>query len=424
VSKIVCIPSEHAFDEPLDIQFRLFHHPTVDGMGAVGPTLLDDVRRFKISPILRAWDFLSVAIAVGAADEACLRSSSSDGWTREIELVVAVNEVDFWQTQKIEFDSILQFLTGDRWNLRFVPGGLVPEAPKKNRESREDCACLLSGGADSLTGAIDLVAAGRRPLLVSQVAKGDKDQQRIFATRITGPDHHLQLSHKIKVPGLAERSQRGRSLAFIAFGVLGATSLDAYAEEAVIPLYIPENGFISLNIPLTPLRLGSLSTRTTHPYYLGKLQRLLDNAGLRVRLTNPYQLRTKGELLRECQNQDLLRNLVCQSTSCGRFARNGFKHCGRCVPCLVRRSSFLAAGIEDTTEYVFGDLSIGDAKHRNYDDVRSAAFAVQTVRTKGLQQWVGGTLSTTQVGDPTGYLALLTRGINEISAFLTQQRAL
>jgi hypothetical protein len=259
---------------------------------------------------------------------------------------------------------------------------------------------------------------------VSQISKGDKANQRLFALKIAGPQHHLQLNHNINVPGLAERSQRSRSLLFIAYGVLGCTCLASYAGGASVTLYIPENGFISLNVPLTPLRLGSLSTRTTHPFYLQKLQQVLNAAGLQVRLVNPYQLRTKGELLEECQNQTLLKQLVCQSTSCGRYARMGFKHCGRCVPCIVRRSAFLAIGLDDTTNYVFRDLSIKDKDHANFDDVRSAAFAVQQVVNHGIQSWVGCALSTMQLGDTTNYAELLSRGIAEIATFLRNQRVL
>ena len=35
---------------------------------------------------------------------------------------------------------------------------------------------------------------------------------------------------------------------------------------------VPENGLIALNVPLDPLRLGSNSIRTTHPYH-GKVER-------------------------------------------------------------------------------------------------------------------------------------------------------
>ena len=62
-----------------------------------------------------------------------------------------------------------------------------------------------------------------------------------------------------------------------------------------VSICIPENGVISLNIPLTTHRVGSLSTRTTHPYYIGLLQLLIDGPGIPVKLINPYQFCTKGE---------------------------------------------------------------------------------------------------------------------------------
>src|SRR5690606_18570612 len=118
---------------------------------------------------------------------------------------------------------------------------------------------------------------------------------------------------------------------------------------------------------LTNLRIGSLSTRTTHPFSLRQLQSIWDAVGLNVRMTNPYQLRTKGEMLLECRQQDLLRSLASRSTSCGRYARHGYKHCGQCVPCLVRRAAFQRWGEADTTAYKSANLGA----HKDFDDVRS-----------------------------------------------------
>ena len=425
--KIVCTPLSIAVKEPLDLQCVLFGRSGLETMGSAGTTLTDDILRFGITPPARAWDLLSIALSAGTADESCLRSLSSDGWTREIDLQVSVQDVTFWQSQRENLQTMLRFLTGDIWNIQFSKGGAAPPKLKKGKQKRtsnEDCVCLLSGGADSLAGAIDVVAGGKRPLLVSQVSRGDGDKQRVFADAIAEKGRHLQLNHNIKVPGVAERSQRVRSLFFITYGVLAATCVEAYEAGKETTLYIPENGFISLNIPLTPLRVGSLSTRTTHPYYLKLFQQILDAAGLRVRLINPYQFQTKGELLAKCQNQALLKRFAIQSTSCGRFLKNGYKHCGRCVPCIVRRAAFHAWDVEDSTEYVFEDLSVNDENHRHFDDVRSACFAVQQVKSKGLDEWTGGAVSTTQLGDTKLYKALLNRGIDELSAFLTQSGAL
>ena len=47
-----------------------------------------------------------------------------------------------------------------------------------------------------------------------------------------------------------------------------------------VKLIVPENGLISLNIPLTHSRLGGSSTRTTHPYYMSLLQELICNLNI------------------------------------------------------------------------------------------------------------------------------------------------
>jgi hypothetical protein len=54
--------------------------------------------------------------------------------------------------------------------------------------------------------------------------------------------------------------------------------------------YIREERLISQNVPLTPMRAGSLSTRTTHPFYFRELQTVLDAAALRTRIVNPFSL--------------------------------------------------------------------------------------------------------------------------------------
>ena len=133
--------------------------------------------------------------------------------------------------------------------------------------------------------------------MVSQIAKGDKIDQRRFAKIVAPNNLHIQFNHNASPPVQSERSQRARSLAFFGLGVLAGTSLSNYDGSTPVEMIVPENGYISLNVPLTPLRLGSLSTRTTHPIYLAKLQAILDVAGLKIRLRNPYQLKTKGEML-------------------------------------------------------------------------------------------------------------------------------
>ena len=420
--RIRCLQNPAPLEPAEGLVFSLFQQPQHDGVGRVAAAMPQDLRRAGVLPSSQAWDFLAIALSVAAADHGCLRKDSPDGWTRDIQLEVAVTDPAFWNTQTSALNAALRFLTGDIWRLAFVPGGVRP--PRRLRYTHRrlsgDCVCLLSGGVDSLIGAINAVAAGRRPVLVSQVSKGDAERQRQFARTVGEDLSHLQLSHAIKPPGEAEQSQRARSMIFLAYGVLAASVLPQHRRGEVVEVLIPENGFISLNVPLTPLRLGSLSTRTTHPFFIQQIQRILDASGFHVRLSNLYQFRTKGEMLVECADQRLLRQLVFQSTSCGRFARFTYEHCGRCVPCLVRRAAFLRWGVDDETAYLFEDLSLADSQHRHFDDVRSAVFATLRVGQLGVDAWAGDALNYMHLGDTTPYAELAERGIAELRAFLDE----
>lgn len=276
---------------------------------------------------------------------------------------------------------------------------------------------LLSGGLDSFIGGIDLMASGRRPFAVSQTVRGDAENQRSFAQAIGSGLRHLQVNHNTEIPNReSPPSQRARSLIFIAYGVLAATTLQRYHAGGNVTFYVCENGFISINPPLTGTRLGSLSTRTTHPVFLGLIQQLLDTAGLRVRVENPYQLKTKGEMLRECRTQTLLRVHASETTSCSRFKRFRYTHCGRCVPCLARRAAFLAGGMADKTKYVYANIGRDDSDHTGFDDVRSVAMALAEVKSDGLEHWIGTALSTTLLGDVGPLQGMVGRGLDELGA--------
>ena len=128
-------------------------------------------------------------------------------------------------------------------------------------------------------------------------------------------------------------------------------------------LDVPENGLIALNVPLDMLRLGALSTRTTHPYYLARWNDLLAALGIAGRVQNPYWNKTKGEMVAACANPKLLKTLVTKSMSCAsptkaRWKKHGIEHCGYCVPCLIRRAAVSKAWGKgkDPTIYTLADL--------------------------------------------------------------------
>jgi hypothetical protein len=367
----------------------------------------------------RAWDLLSIVLAVVAADTGVRRKESPDGWTRELNLHVAVNDPVFWTSQKELIEQQLRFLTTDLWECSFNSGGIAPQPIRSPILPTEDCVVLLSGGQDSLVGVLDLVTRERLyPFAVSQVSQGDKQKQAHFASMIGGGLRHLQLNHNANCPGENDRSQRSRSLIFLAYGVLAATALRRYHNGDSVDLYVCENGFISINPPLTTGRIGSLSTRTTHPVFVNLFQNLLNAAGLRIHVINPYQFNTKGEMLAGCADQTFLRQNAHLATSCGRYARNGYKQCGRCVPCIVRRAAFQRWGQADQTVYVYRDLSRDNDDYARFDDVRSAAMAVAQVQSEGLDSWLGTSLTSTSLGDIASYRETVSRGLDEVGNFL------
>jgi len=414
--KLICGPT--TFDLPVPngaLRIVLYGQPGAPDQGSAGAAAKWEIVRRKLDPAPRAWDLLSIALSVVTADFAGLRDESPDGWTREFELDIAVADPAFWAGQAQNLAQALAFLTTDRWVLRFHHGGVLPAPPRKPTLPLEDCVVLLSGGLDSLIGTIDLVAGGRRPFAISQTVRGDAEKQIDFAARIGGGLGHLQLNHNAGSPGTQDSSQRARSLIFLAFGVLSATSLRRYHDGHSVPLFVCENGFIAINPPLTGTRLGSLSTRTAHPEFLTRVQHILEAADLRVGIVNPYAAKTKGEMLRECADQALLRAEAVRSTSCGRFLRFNYHQCGRCVPCQVRRAAFLAwADIPDTTGYVYEPLGKDDSEHASFDDVRSVAMAVRVAKTDGFDAWLGNALGSPMIGDHAALRDMVERGLAEL----------
>jgi len=182
----------------------------------------------------------------------------------------------------------------------------------------------------------------------------------------------------------SENSTRGRSFLFFALGVFAGTGLD----KAFI-LRVPENGLIALNVPLDPLRLGSNSTRTTHPYYMARWNELLAELGINGCIENPYWDKTKGEMALSCGNQALLTRLAPDSLSCssptkGRWQGLGIEHCGYCLPCLIRRAALdraWGAG-EDKTTYTVPDLRAKalDTRESTGKQVRSFQYAIERLR--------------------------------------------
>lgn len=384
-----------------------------ESVGHIAPSLPTDIRRDRLAPSVRAWDFTTIALSVAAADKTIQRKESADGWTRMIELSVCLREPAVWDAKRAELESLLRFLTGDFWTLRFLRGGVEPPKVKRPQKSDADCVCLLSGGIDSLVGAIDLTFSGRKPLFVSQVVRGDRDNQMEFATATGGKDRHCQWRFAVKHSGDSEISTRSRSIVFFAFAALAASAISS-TMDSPIDIVVPENGFISLNVPLGPGRIGSLSTKTTHPIYIDGIQSIWDALGIHAKLSLPYRDKTKGDLLIECADRAKLVKLIGDSTSCGKYQRK-LTHCGACVPCMVRRAAFLKAGLTDTTVKGYCCQRLANSES---SDVAAAANACLRYQDKGIRRFTGGALSFASPDERARYENVVVRGMDELNQLL------
>ncbi|MCI5178113.1 MAG: hypothetical protein D3911_02080 [Candidatus Electrothrix sp. AW3_4] len=428
--KIVCVP-KNLIPQHLKTDTKYFctySNPRRDDVGYFGPDLIEQVMRRGLKPSVQVWDFMTIALSVTATDNSVTREKSADGWTRQIELHIHLCDPTIWEPVKIDLQDTLRFLTGDFWKLKLLGGGVRPPSftPIDLFPTYEpDCIALLSGGADSLAGALDLISEPRRPMFVSQVVKGDTVTQKKYAQQIQPGIKHCQWSHKIhRTKGESEQTTRARSLIFFAFAALAASAMTPSVNRPV-EIFVPENGFISLNIPLHTGRIGSLSTKTTHPVYLAGIQKIWDALDFNLKLVSPYRFKTKGEILKECGNQELLKELIAESTSCGKYQRK-WRHCGRCVPCMVRRAAFKYAGIPDSTitGYKFEKLSHVERPLKGPDDVGAMAIACLKYRQYGIRSLIGGSLSFASTDKRKEFEGVIKRGLEEIEGILIENKVI
>jgi hypothetical protein len=401
---------------------------------------LNSLKKLGVFPSELGVDLLIVAAHVHAADTRLSRAQQSqDSWTREIRLMVPVSDPDCWRSAAPTLVGALDFLTGDRWIVEFRPRprkfSTIVSPPTTLLPPPFDAASLFSGGLDSLIGAIDLLEAGKTPLLISHAgaAAVSSAQDELFGKL---KKHYQALEfdrlrvwmafNKGLVKGVSsENSTRGRSFLFFALGVFAGTGLGTS-----VTLRVPENGFIALNVPLDPLRLGSNSTRTTHPFYMARWNDLLSELGINARVENPYWDKTKGEMTSACANSQLLASLAAASLSCSspskaRWKKHGTEHCGYCLPCLIRRAALDAAwgAGQDETTYTVSDLQaqVLNTRASIGKQVRSFQFAIERLRGRpGLARLLihkPGSLA-----DEAGRLDQLAdvyqRGLNEVARLI------
>lgn len=399
--------------------------------------IFDFLENGNLFPSKNAFDLLNIGLSIYAIDQ--LVSREIDGfqkWSRYFILHAPVHDIALWEPIKKDFENLLSFLSGDRWEVRFRSHTrqLIPDERRINNPKNINIVSLFSGGLDSFIGAIDLLENNKNVALVSHYKGGtpEKTAQDTLYKKIqeqynTIPNLHYQFfvqPNQKNSLAVKEETSRCRSLVFM---VLGITIANALGDD--INVIVPENGFISLNVPLTPTRLSSHSTRTTHPYYLNLFNKIIHSIGLRTSLLNPYQFRTKGEMLLSCANNEFLKLHYKTTVSCAHPDRSRWlgdtpgKSCGYCTPCIIRRAALKKAGLTERG-YVINVLrDPPDPSTKSGRDLR--AFKLSIERFSQLQSFSLLTHILTSGPIPIdnreildNYIGIYSRGIKEVADFL------
>lgn len=416
-----------------EIRFVDGHRRIRHGIGQI----IDQLKDYGVFPSENGVDLAILAATVSAADTRISRAvDSQDSWTREIDLYVPVRDLSCWVALTPLITRTLSFLTGDHWRLFFrernVRNRQFVARPVAARGVPFTSVCLFSGGLDSFVGAIDLLEGGQTPLLVSHYGDTSTSSQTLCAQHLaraykSTPSQHARANVRFDKNDFAhamdeESTTRGRSFLFFALAALAASG---FTDRPSI--FVPENGVISLNVPLDPLRVGAWSTRTTHPFYMARWQELLNGLSIAATLQNPYRFKTKGEMLSECANADLARQhmgdtISCSSVTKARWLGREPEHCGFCVPCLIRRAAIRAAFGDDPTSYTIADFQARplNSKSAEGEHVRSFQMMARRLAQQPALARIlvhkSGPLSDYSNGDIAEYADVFRRGIAEVDA--------
>ena len=151
------------------------------------------------------------------------------------------------------------------------------------------------------------------------------------------------------------------------------------------------------------------------------MQEIFDRAGISARLENPYEFTTKGEMVRSWVHSPLLAAISGNTVSCGKWKRRN-KQCGQCIPCLIRRASFHAAGLVDPTTPQYENFTLTTVLKNPDPAARGDLLALM-----GATRWVGTPNVKRQVGAsgplPSApvrrklYEDVVERGLQEAKAF-------
>jgi hypothetical protein len=345
----------------------------------------DALYRFGVSSDLvpefslpAARDLLRIGQAAFLADRAFRRGPRLGQRTRDLRVVVPVEDPKLWCGLAGRINGLAGFVSQDRWQFEFVRQRAARPRKLANPGVRANaCVSLFSGGLDSLCGAAAALRRGDAPIFVTHVPPGG---ERVAATvtklrEVLGPrspeagfvGFQFQASDRTREGERSrypERTRRTRPMLYLCLA--GAVALECRVSR----IYLNENGVLAINLPFQPHLNGALVSRHAHPGTLRRFESLLRevwDGREPPAVTNPFASQTKGEQLAilgpalplaqktiSCEYAGQQIKRVRGWLKDRRRPYEDVVECGLCYPCLVRRAAMRFAGaLESVRHYAF-----------------------------------------------------------------------
>ncbi|WAC49198.1 hypothetical protein OVA03_04600 [Asticcacaulis sp. SL142] len=326
-----------------DIDFDLDGDIKIDIPGPFGPVPISE----------RESDLLDIAIAVHFL-ERDQRKKAESNRVRLIDATLPVRDPAFWAGQADKVASLLRWMGGIDWRVSFVQSTASVRTAAKTVTDRARTIVLNSGGMDSTCGLSGLMSQASSVRLASFYTLNSNIQKDIASSLGFEKPSQMRAVWRVRNERRGNGALSYRSFLFLTFGAIVARSFDA---DRLLQF---ENGVMARAV--TPAA-SYFTTRHAHPRTHRLFGELVGAIGLNLTIENPFKDMTKGEEVEVCrQNLSGKADALLKGTdSCwyfhyvrvpvrfgsGAIDKTPRRHCGICVPCLVRRAAF------GDTDYVY-----------------------------------------------------------------------
>lgn len=301
------------------------------------------------------------AFVLGPAVRFCdlTKRRSSAVWGRYMCLRLPVHDPDRWNSSEVSkpLHGVLGLLTGDQWNIQFVPRKNRFKPPSQGRFSIPDSSAVVMPFSDGLdSSAVAMLMEQEYGSRLVRVRLGHRAFSNSRRDRTKRPFAFVPF--QVSPKRTLESSARSRGFNFMLLCGIAAHLMDA--EEIVVP----ESGQGALGPVLIPVGQAYEDYRC-HPVFTDRMSGLVSAVfGHRVRYRYPRLWYTKGETLKAARSisgstVDLLSTRSCWRSSRHVSVSGKQRQCGVCAACMLRRMSIHTTSFrEDPRTYVWENLNV------------------------------------------------------------------